>query len=61
MKGTDLVKVTCYGTTTEMTRKAAIKEYRQAIRASEGSERDRYMNILMDLEDGKKECSDRDW
>ena len=60
-KMTDKVKVTCYGTTKEYTRGQALKEFREAMRCSEGSERDRYCNIVWDLEDGKMECKDLDW
>ena len=54
----DMVKVTCYKTTQTMTRDDAIQFYLKAIRCSEGSERDRYMNIYLQLLDGEKECSD---
>lgn len=60
-KMTDKVKVTCYGQTKEYTRKQALKEFREAIRCSEGSERDRYVNIVCQLEDGETECNDLDW
>lgn len=60
-KMTDKVKVTCYGTTKEYTRKQALKEFREAIRCCEGSERDRYVNIVIQLEDGATECTDLDW
>ena len=61
MKGSDIVKITCYGQTETRTRKDALKFYREAMRACEGSERDRYTNIVMQLEDGATECSDLDW
>ena len=60
-KMTDKVKITCYGETEEMTRKEALKFYREAMRACEGSERDRYANIVIQLEDGATECTDLDW
>ena len=60
MKNSDVVTITCYGKTTKTTRGKALKEYREAIRYCEGSERDRYVNILMALEDGETECSDLD-
>lgn len=60
-KMTDKVKITCYGETEEMTRGQALKKYKQAMRCCEGSERERYCNIVMDLEDGKTECKDLDW
>ncbi len=60
-KMTDIVKITCYGKTEEMTRKEGLKKYREAMRYSEGSERDRYCNIVWDLEDGYMECNDLDF
>ena len=56
----DIVTITCYGQKTTMTRQEALEEYREAMRCCEGSERERYCNIVMDLEDGKTECSDGD-
>ena len=45
------VKVLCYGTVDEYpTRAEAIKFYKDAVYGSDGHEKDRYMNILMDLQ-----------
>ena len=54
----DLVKITCYRQTKIMERVEAIRFYREGVNACEGSERDRYMNILLGLIDGLKEVSD---
>ena len=39
-------------------RENALKFYDEAARFCEGSERDRYLNIVWDLEDGKDICTD---
>jgi len=39
-------------------KKNALTFYRNATRACEGSERDRYLNIVWDLEDNKPICHD---
>ena len=54
----DKVKITCYGVTSMMERKEAIKFYRECADWSEGSERERYVNILFGLMDGLNEVSD---
>ena len=54
----DIVTITCYGKKETRTRSDALAFYKDCMRACEGSERDRYCNIVMDLEDGKTECSD---
>lgn len=54
----DKVKITCYGKTETMERKAALKFYREAADCSEGSERERYVNIIFGLIDGLTEVSD---
>ena len=54
----DKVKITCYGKTEEMERKDAIKLYRECADCSEGSERERYVNILFGLMDGLKVVKD---
>lgn len=56
----DIVEIICYGRHEKMERQKAIKEYKMAILCSEGHERNRYVNILMDLEMGYKVCNDRD-
>lgn len=55
---TDLVKVTCYGSVKEYERQQAIEEFTTAILCCEGSERDRYCNILSGLRSGLKEVTD---
>ena len=54
----DMVKVTCYGTTEIMTRADAIREFREGVMCSEGSEQSRYANILVGLLSGETEVSD---
>ena len=54
----DMVKITCYGKTEMMTRADAIKLYREGVACCEGSERDRYTNILIGLLNGDTEVSD---
>lgn len=54
----NLVEITCYGKTETMERQTAIELYTQGVMACEGSERDRYTNILIDLKMGYKKCSD---
>jgi len=57
----DLVKITCYGKTEMMERDKAIKFYRECADWSEGSERERYVNVLFDLMDGLSEAKDERW
>ncbi len=52
------VKITCYGKTEEMTRTEAIEKYLEAVQGSEGAERDRYLQIYWQLQEGKMEVSD---
>ena len=55
------VQVICYGQReTWRSRQEAKKFYFEAMVCCEGSERDRYTNIYIDLEDGKTLCSDGD-
>lgn len=54
----DTVTITCYGRTKTMYRSAAIRMYTEGALSCEGSERDRYVNILADLLAGRSECSD---
>lgn len=54
----DMVKVTCYGSTKVYEREQAIREFTTAVLVCEGSERDRYCNILSDLRAGKSEAKD---
>ena len=57
----DKVKITCYGKTDVMERKDAMNYYRDCIDNSEGSERERYMNIFLGLLDGLTEVNDERW
>lgn len=53
--------ITCYGKTTtykESERKKQIKFYKECAEWCEGSERERYTNIVFDLMDGLKVCKD---
>ena len=54
----DLVKITCYRKTEVMERSKAIAFYKEGVMCCDGSERDRYVNILMGLLDGLKEVTD---
>lgn len=55
----DIVEITCYGKTEMMERNEAIRFYREGADCSEGSERERYVNILFGLMDGLSEVSDK--
>lgn len=46
------VKVICYGDIESIERDKAIKLYSGCVKNSFGNERDRYVNVLMDLLDG---------
>lgn len=53
--------ITCYGKTKrypESKREAMKKEYMMGMAMCDGSEKDRYTNIYMDLVNGKKEYMD---
>ena len=55
----DSVKVTCYGVTKVWgDRQDAIKHFLEAMAYCEGSERERYTNIYLQLIDGCTECID---
>lgn len=54
----DTVIVTCYGQTKTWERKDALEFYLEGMAWSEGSERDRYVNIYYQLARGAKEASD---
>jgi len=59
MKGNTMVDVICYGTRkTWNNRNDAIKFYLDGVMMCDGSERERYMNVCLDLLSGKKVCSD---
>lgn len=60
-KNKDTFTIICYGkakTYKESRRKALIKEFLEGMMCCDGSERDRYTNIYLDLIEGKKVCSD---
>lgn len=55
----DAVIVVCYGSRQIWkSRKDAIAFYTEGVTACEGSERDRYVNVLMELMCGRKICTD---
>ena len=54
----DMVRVTCYGQTKMWERGKAIAFFLEGMHWSEGSERDRYTDIYLQLIDGEKEASD---
>ena len=61
-KQKEIIKVICYGQEEIYTdRKKAMKFYRECADNSEGAERERYVNILFDLMDGKTLCTDSDY
>ena len=56
----DMVTIKCYGKEHAMTRLKAIKFYKECMECSEGSERDRYVTIFLQLLDGETYCSDEE-
>lgn len=53
------ITVICYGEREEWdNRDEAIYHYKECVANSDGAERDRYVNILIDLLDGLVLCSD---
>lgn len=53
------VHVTCYGTTEKWdSREKALAFYKKGVASCEGSERDRYLNIVVGLENGETYVSD---
>jgi len=53
------VTVVCYGKTTYfITREAAENEYLEAMAMSEGSERNRYTEVYLQLKEGLPLCTD---
>ena len=55
------VKVKCYGDVeTFKTREEALEKYKEGVRCCEGSERDRYLTIVLQLEDGAMFASDEE-
>ena len=60
-KKLDAVKITCYGQTKVWDdRQEAIKFFSEGVAACEGAERNRYVNIYMQLVSGCTECEDVD-
>lgn len=58
-KRKEAIKIICYGQEEIYTdRKKAMQFYMNCADNSEGSERERYINILFDLMDGKSLCTD---
>ncbi len=55
----DKVKITCYGKTEVMERKEAVAFYSEGVAQCEGSEKERYANIVIGLLNGAKEVSDQ--
>jgi len=53
-----MVSVTCYGKTERMTRARALEKYSEGASVCDGSEAERYSNIVMQLLDGETECYD---
>ena len=54
----DVVVITCYNQTSKMVRKDAMMHYLEWLLYTEGSEQERYANILRQLFMGKTECND---
>lgn len=54
----DIVTITCYNQTEEMVRRDAIKFYADGMAYCDGSERDRYTNIYLQLMGGDMVCHD---
>ena len=61
-RNSDEIKVYCYTKEPEIftNRRDAIRKYKEGILCSEGSEKERYTNVLMDLLDGFNICWDGD-
>ena len=57
--GKELITVRCYYKEEKITRADAIKKYREGYECSDGSEKERYMEVLIDLLDGKDYCDDK--
>lgn len=54
----EMVMVECYGTLKEYKRSEALKTYKFAMDNSKGNERERYMDIFLQLIQGKISCTD---
>ena len=50
----DIVTIICYGDIERKERSEAIKFYKECAYACDGSEKERYSNVLLDLMDGRK-------
>ena len=59
-KPVDIVKITCYDEEEYLSREAAMEKYALAMQMSDGSERDRYVNIYTGLIQGLTEVSDEE-
>ena len=57
----DIVTIHVYNTVEKMERAKAKKKYLEGMACCEGAERDRYVNIYLQLMDGEKECFDEIW
>ena len=58
-KNNDIVTIKCYGQEEKMTRKAAIAKYQEGMAVCEGSEKERYTNIYLQLIEGNMVCTDK--
>ena len=54
----DVVQVTCYGETETLTREKAVEKYQECAARSDGCERERYLRILDQLNEGENSCTD---
>ena len=54
----DEVVIVCYGKTEKMSRRDAMIKYHEGMVCCDGSERERYTNIFLELLEGRKVCSD---
>ncbi len=59
VKMEEIITVRCYYKEEKLTKTDAYKKYREAYECSDGSEKERYMEVLMDLADGKDYCDDK--
>lgn len=57
-KKNDIVTITCYGVTEKIKRQDAIEKYLEGMMCCDGSERERYTNIYIQLIAGNKHCTD---
>ena len=55
----EIITVRCYYQEEKLSRKDAFMKYRAAYYCSEGSEHERYAEVLVDLMDGKDYCDDK--